>query len=128
MATNKKVTLEEFRAWLSGVEEMQPDDWTPDSTQWRRIRAKIDLIVDSPKKVNNNDGYEKYDETSAQPKRLVPSGPSLLNPQMLSPTNAPPPFVATGDMAVKGQGNFNGQRVKTPDIDTSGTQYSSSLE
>lgn len=102
---------------------MQADGWTPDHTQWRRIRAKIDQIIDTPKKVVEQDRYED----NSPPKRLVPSGPSLLTPQML-PQGSPPPFVATGDMAVKGQGGMSGSRVKTPDIDTSGSQYTSSLE
>jgi len=47
MATRKrtkKQTLAEFRAWLSGVEELQPDNWAPNADQWKLIRDKIDGI------------------------------------------------------------------------------------
>lgn len=40
------MTLGQFRAWLSGVEDMQDHDWTPSSTQWKKIREKIDAIED----------------------------------------------------------------------------------
>lgn len=49
MATRKrtkKQTLAEFRAWLSGVEELQPDDWAPTAEQWQLIRGKIDGIAE----------------------------------------------------------------------------------
>lgn len=43
------ISLSEFRAWLSGVEDMQgSDDWSPTLDQWLKIRAKIDLIDDRP--------------------------------------------------------------------------------
>ena len=43
---NSKISLSEFRAWLSGVEEMQDDDWAPSKTQWDTIRRKMDSIVE----------------------------------------------------------------------------------
>ena len=49
MAKKKKSssnTLEMFKAWLSGVEEMQGPDWTPTAEQWKKIRNKIDEIED----------------------------------------------------------------------------------
>lgn len=47
MARRKqKQTLKEFRAWLQGVEELQPDKWHPDLAQWKLIRARIDGIKD----------------------------------------------------------------------------------
>lgn len=44
--TKKKnsISMDQFRSWLEGVEDMQPADWTPDQEQWRRIREKIDLV------------------------------------------------------------------------------------
>ena len=44
-AKNKNVTLQEFQAWLEGVEELQAKDWSPDATQWKLIRNKIKNIV-----------------------------------------------------------------------------------
>lgn len=46
---NKEIdtlTIAEFKQWLSGVEDMQPDNWTPDATQWAKIRSKIDCLVE----------------------------------------------------------------------------------
>jgi len=42
---NKKITYTEFLAWLGGVEDMQSDDWHPDSEQWKTIRAKLSCVV-----------------------------------------------------------------------------------
>ena len=39
---SKKTTLENFRSWLEGVEEMQGDDWVPTMEHWKKIRDKID--------------------------------------------------------------------------------------
>lgn len=38
---NESMTVPEFRQWLSGVEDMQPDGWVPNAEQWKKIRAKI---------------------------------------------------------------------------------------
>ncbi len=44
----KKYTLAEFKAWLEGIEEIQPADWHPDLDQWKMIREKIGAIVEPP--------------------------------------------------------------------------------
>lgn len=41
----RKYTLKEFQAWLTGIEEIQPDDWHPDLDQWKLIRERMDGIV-----------------------------------------------------------------------------------
>jgi hypothetical protein len=49
MARKKKVitqTLSEFKAWLAGVEELQPEDWAPNKEQWALIRNKINNIAE----------------------------------------------------------------------------------
>lgn len=38
------INVSEFRQWLSGVEDMQPDGWSPTAEQWKKIRAKIDAL------------------------------------------------------------------------------------
>lgn len=37
----QKQSLKEFKAWLQGVEELQPNTWSPDVDQWHLIRDKI---------------------------------------------------------------------------------------
>ena len=43
--STKTMTIMEFRYWLEGVEEMQPEGWSPDKRQWDRIREKIDSVT-----------------------------------------------------------------------------------
>lgn len=42
---DETIDIDTFKAWLSGVEDMQGDDWTPSAEQWKKIRAKIDLLT-----------------------------------------------------------------------------------
>lgn len=44
----KSLSLNEFNAWLAGVEELHPVGWSPDKEQWKRIRNKISQISLSP--------------------------------------------------------------------------------
>lgn len=46
--TTKIISLDKFRAWLEGVEEMQAENWCPSIEQWTKIREKIDSIQDIP--------------------------------------------------------------------------------
>lgn len=39
------IDIDTFKAWLSGVEDMQGDDWTPSAEQWKKIRSKINLLT-----------------------------------------------------------------------------------
>lgn len=39
-------TVEQFKAWLDGIEEMQPKNWAPDAEQWKTIRKKINTLRD----------------------------------------------------------------------------------
>lgn len=41
---DETIDIDTFKAWLSGVEDMQGDDWTPSAEQWKKIRAKINLL------------------------------------------------------------------------------------
>lgn len=127
---SKTCSLEQFKAWLSGVEEMQEDGWVPNSTQWRRIRQKIDEVVENSRPFNA--GAAGAPVVSDQPARIVqPSGPSAFSNvpsvNMTGAAPAPPPhisFVATTDMTRDG----SGARIKTPNVDTSQQPYQSSLE
>jgi hypothetical protein len=40
------ISLTEFKAWLQGIEEMQPADWAPNAEQWTKIKQKISSIED----------------------------------------------------------------------------------
>lgn len=41
---NKFISFDEFKAWLSGVEDLQSSDWHPSKEQWEIIREKINSI------------------------------------------------------------------------------------
>lgn len=80
------MTLEQFRAWLSGVEDMQDDDWTPSPTQWKKIRSKFDEI-----EVPIQSTAPTYPPVarSYQVQPLMEPAPSLI--PMMEPTLPPPP-------------------------------------
>lgn len=44
-------TFQDFLMWLQGVEDMQPDGWSPDQRQWEKIREKM-RSIDAAKVVN----------------------------------------------------------------------------
>ena len=110
---NSKISLGEFRAWLSGVEEMQDDDWAPSQSQWDTIRRKIDLI----------DQVDEIVTPVATP--IVPhqqqSYPVPHQPMASSLSPAPPK-----PTSLQPAGNSPGS-MKTPDIDTSSGDYRSSF-
>lgn len=118
MSTNK-LTVSEFRYWLSGVEEMQPDDWCPSKQQWDKIRDKIDqLEVTQPVMVQPQIDQPIY-RTPAAPVAPVidPNRPVQYVGGGLSPAAAPPPNAALFGT------DTPGITSKTPNIDTSNGQY-----
>jgi len=44
MSEQKTITFDHFKAWLEGIEELQDEEWTPNASQWRKIREKISSI------------------------------------------------------------------------------------
>lgn len=118
----KQLTVKEFKMWLDGVREMQPDGWVPDARQWTRILEKIDDIQDvapnTPRHTNyNQPNYPVDNRMVIQPEQPQPmqfsSAPSGLGgaaPVMMN-TAAP---IATGNEHIP---------VRTPNIDTSSGSY-----
>jgi hypothetical protein len=39
-----EISVSEFKSWISGIQDMQEDDWTPNKSQWNKIRDKINLL------------------------------------------------------------------------------------
>lgn len=115
MATKKKsssadgVSLSEFRAWLSGIEEMQGPDWAPNLDQWKRIKAKFAEIVEE------EDVRPQFNQARA------PAGQQPFVPVQpyVAPAGAPRQPLPSGL-----QSGNNGQ-TKTPDIDSSAGYVSS---
>lgn len=114
------ITIKEFKMWLQGVEEMQPEDWTPDSRQWARIRQKINSIVDAPPAsqqpgVGQVIGYrDPYAQPSVQP------GPVQMAPGGLS---RPSGIAPAPNNALFGNADSPTVPVKTPNVDSSSGSY-----
>jgi len=126
----QKQTLKEFRAWLMGVEELQPEGWSPNRDQWKLIRARIDGIIEEKKVVEkveqrvtpiNNPIYQQGAPITGT------QGPvqSLVSPAPVSGG------VPAGDVEMTAEARkmfapAPGEKAKTPHIDTSdGTVKSS---
>lgn len=84
--TAKTQTIAEFKAWIEGIEELQPKDWCPDPSQWKLIRKKISQIV----------------STEPAPRQFVPQPAQQFTP---------PP---TAFQAPVAGGVPNGEIVRTP--------------
>ncbi|MDE1830607.1 MAG: hypothetical protein KGI25_09820 [Thaumarchaeota archaeon] len=129
----KKLTLNEFRAWLSGVEEMQESDWTPSASQWRTIRAKIEEVIDVPAPRQR---YEEEDLEERRPRGPIrAAGPSAFSApaagQMIqSPTSlsVEQSLVSAPNEATPGGVKSGGLKIKTPNIDTSKGGYVAAFE
>jgi hypothetical protein len=142
MAQNnlKQLTLNQFKSWLEGVEEMQGDDWTPSPEQWKKIRLKISLVLDEADDlesivrrvlaisgnlqsipINNSPPVSRQFDAAPGPV-AVPVGGSGLDADPLGVPNAAgaPRFQTT----MEGQAPIP---TKTPNIDTSHGGYTSTF-
>ena len=79
---NKKITLDEFKAWLDGISEMHPQNWVPTLEQWTAIKEKINLITltEQPQKKKIT-----FDDLDEELKKMI------VNLQQ--PIQSPPPYV-----------------------------------
>ena len=113
---NSKISLSEFRAWLSGVEEMQEDNWSPSKTQWDTIRRKMDSIVE-----DETVEAQPASHPQQQPVHYAqPQQPQHVPQSSMGPVG---PVAAPVDINARG-GVGNGL---TADIDTSSGSYESSF-
>ena len=117
----KTMTIMEFRYWLEGVEEMQPEGWSPDKRQWDRIREKIDSIVSNTASQavaqtlqhfpsNNRPEPVYHEQMNDKPIQYAPSGVGRVA--------APPP-----SGVLFGNADNPTFPIKTPTIDTSKGGY-----
>lgn len=109
--SKETITINDFKMWLSGVEEMQDDDWTPTQSQWKRIRGKIDNIQEVK---SNNIVFN--DSTNVPSYALPPDigQPSSFYPTEISPTQVSPIFSTGGAMMTKTPDNLNGGAYESP--------------
>lgn len=120
---SKEISLAEFKAWLQGVEDMQPDNWAPSKEQWARIREKIDLILEGEVPVSRQNATRPVAPTVPLPARLPPAQPFVpVDQSSLAPVNMTlPEKVHVPNPANLLQGN----KLITPTIDTSNGNYDS---
>ena len=114
--SNKKVSLNEFKAWLEGIEELQPRDWAPNSDQWKTIRNKIKLIEESEPVVSQV--LQPVPQLAPVPQQSafsVPNNPAPTVEQVPLPSNA-------------GVIPSNKPTIKTPNLDTSDGSFNSAFE
>lgn len=130
MSEKEEITLDKFKAWLEGVEEMQDDNWFPTAVQWNKIREKIDLIGDGL------NGYVPVQVARQQPavqqNMVVPPQSALddgYHPISEGHTQADPPseYGRPNGPTSSFTGEPGAPPVTTPNIDTSESGYSSSF-
>jgi len=95
-AKRKRITLSEFRAWLQGVEELQSGGWSPNAEQWKLIRDKIDLIVESKTQVVEQQLINPQGGPRPQFQPPRPSGPGFIPPPPPVPGGIPVDAVFSG--------------------------------
>ena len=114
------ITLNNFRSWLQGVEDMQEEGWTPSPTQWAKIRSKIDMIEQPTPSVNiTNTNLPTMIRGQMIEPAAPPYIPPYVPPVMANPQNG---ARVTTFMNPAASSLFN-DNPKTPDIDTSSGQY-----
>ena len=47
MKEDKLVTIRDFKVMMEGMDMVLGDDWTPTDAQWKRIRGKIDAMIET---------------------------------------------------------------------------------
>lgn len=143
----KKYTLAEFKAWLEGIEEIQPNDWHPDLTQWRMIRDKIGAIQEPtkqspvvtpaptfspPPRLPNNVSYEVPNGVPVIPQHppqssLGLTAPAEPNIEMTPAAKAALAGKLPPEMATSSMGETPKVKIKTPNIDTRDGNYASNF-
>lgn len=141
----KPVTLSEFKAWLEGVEELQPEGWHPDASQWELVRDKMLSIIEPeydavpvPKQqapVHTNPQpapVQPYNEVVEDMPQIIPGPPmqSSALPMDVEPANismTPAAKAMLSGRPLPGTPGPDG-KVKTPNIDTSNGSYTTSFE
>jgi len=119
----QKQTLKEFRAWLEGVEELQPDNWAPNREQWARIRARIDGIKEEPVAKTTPAPTPAANITN-QPAPAPVIQPFYQQPPASLMAPAPASSIPAGEIEISPAARQMldpgpGGKAKTPDIDTS---------
>jgi hypothetical protein len=111
----KKYTLNEFQAWLTGIEEIQPDDWHPTSDQWRLIRERMNGIIPDVEIVEREIEIPVPVPVPVQPPfgpgQATPAAPVQM-PTHMVPEPAPTAPVVTHDISPAAAAMLRGEMPK----------------
>ncbi|KKN24909.1 hypothetical protein LCGC14_0890270 [marine sediment metagenome] len=126
MTEESKQTVGQFKAWVEGVEEMQKDDWHPSKDQWKKIRAKIDELIDQPTiaTVTRRVEHPTTLPTITMPAVVIPSDSVQIVDTGVD-ESTPIPTTSALTTETIGTDGKSAVKSKTPDIDTSDKDYSS---
>lgn len=110
MSDETKVTVSEFKNWLSGVLDFQPDDWVPNAEQWEKIHNKINQLDDEliQVKAPRVDTGRPNQSATRHPRPAGPAVPGMDGPAVQLPEPPPkekhvnvkqtsPPKIITGE-------------------------------
>lgn len=128
--STQKITIKEFRMWLQGVEEMQDSAWTPNPTQWQRIREKIDTIndeVEPSRSIERDPSPYLGNELPgvAAPQTTLQPWPNVDHQIPYLPT--PPAIPQSPPHGLFGTPELPQIPARTPNIDTANGNYQSSF-
>jgi hypothetical protein len=92
--TNKKITIEEFKMWLEGLEAFQSQNWAPNLEQWKMIKSKIFSLsgsktlaaqeqrpvvaINGPRFTQQPSPQQQTQRLHPQPKTPVQNNPALI--------------------------------------------------
>ncbi len=135
--SKQKYTLNEFKAWLAGIEELNDDSWHPSKNQWDLIRDKIFNIKDvdtinsgvqhkTTQIGNDNNVPFANPVVDSYQQNIHQQNIAASNLSSIDPVNIPE-YEITPEAKKLLYGTKSGT-TKTPDIDTSGGAYSTSFE
>lgn len=147
--SDKIISVNEFKNWLSGVLDFQPENWVPDLIQWNKILEKIGQLSDNavpfsasklpsklpsksvqtedinPETPNNQSESQVAGGILDGPKVQLPELEPRLAPRQVTVKQTSPPSIIDN----KGDGRVidTGKVYKTGNIDTSINDYKSTF-
>lgn len=83
------MSMTEFRAWLKGIEDMQPSNWSPNAEQWQIIKSRIDSVVENGPTFTPSQHSPHVPQSTFTPSQHMP--PSLLPGGYNGPVHLPDP-------------------------------------
>ena len=111
--------------WLQGVEEMQDSAWVPNPTQWQRIRDKINTIEEVAAPSHD---YSPMIPAYPMPSAAIEQMPvHVAQPAMMPALPMPTIPAAPPAHSLFAHPDNPAVPTRTPNIDTTNGQYSSSF-